>query len=370
MSGDAKDLGVTSYGESLEAHLAFGASILRCVREGPWKYIHGATPELYDVVADPEEQRNLAAEQPEIAGRLRGRLRELLASAPRGPQDAAVAIDSKMLSELAALGYVGVPEASPIEDELATLDASGRDAKSVLEAIELIGMAHGAYKIENYARSLEIFSRLDAEFPNRLPMLSGQIDSLIALGRPEDAIPLLRRSVAAFPDFVPHQELLARLLHRQGGSDEAERILRAAFERSPCTGLAGAELANLMLAQGRIAEQFALLEKGVEVCPDAVAFRNDLAYALATTPDAARRDGARALALIEPLTAHDDGGQRATLLDTLAAAYAELGEFEKAAEHARQAVALVEGAGMPDETLAGFRHNLAEIEAGRPVRQH
>jgi arylsulfatase A-like enzyme len=43
------------------------------VRDGKWKLLvnaDGAGAELYDVVADPKETRNLAAEQPDVSKRL------------------------------------------------------------------------------------------------------------------------------------------------------------------------------------------------------------------------------------------------------------------------------------------------------------
>jgi hypothetical protein len=44
------------------------------VREGNWKLLvqaDGSGAELYDIIADPNESKNLAAEKPEIASRLR-----------------------------------------------------------------------------------------------------------------------------------------------------------------------------------------------------------------------------------------------------------------------------------------------------------
>ena len=47
------------------------------VRDGNWKLLiqaDGAGAELYDLAADPKEQRNLAAEKPEITKRLAEKL--------------------------------------------------------------------------------------------------------------------------------------------------------------------------------------------------------------------------------------------------------------------------------------------------------
>ena len=46
-------------------HRAFGVPVLRFLRKGPLKYIHTSPPELYDVVQDPGESKNLASDKPE-----------------------------------------------------------------------------------------------------------------------------------------------------------------------------------------------------------------------------------------------------------------------------------------------------------------
>jgi len=57
------------------------------LRSGAWRYLLFAdrSEELYDVVADPDETRDLAEERPEIARRLRGRLERWLAEMSQPP---------------------------------------------------------------------------------------------------------------------------------------------------------------------------------------------------------------------------------------------------------------------------------------------
>jgi TPR repeat protein len=64
--------------------------------------------------------------------------------------------------------------------------------------------------------------------------------------------------------------------------------------------------------------------------------RNNLAWILATTTNRELRDGARALSLIRPIALLYDNWQ---YLDTLAAAYAEIGDFDQAIATQRRAMA-------------------------------
>ncbi len=63
--------------------------------------------------------------------------------------------------------------------------------------------------------------------------------------------------------------------------------------------------------------------------------RNNLAWLLATTPDAGLRDGPRAVDLIAPIALYSGAWQ---YLDTLAAAWAAAGDFDQAASTAQQAI--------------------------------
>ena len=65
--------------------------------QGGWR------PALYDLETDPLERRDLAAEQPELAERLRGRLDAAFAAVPAPP---ALELEPRELDALRALGYV------------------------------------------------------------------------------------------------------------------------------------------------------------------------------------------------------------------------------------------------------------------------
>jgi tetratricopeptide (TPR) repeat protein len=91
--------------------------------------------------------------------------------------------------------------------------------------------------------------------------------------------------------------------------------------------------------------------------------QNNLAWLLATAPDSAVRDGAKALALAEQLVVwkRDD----AAYLDTFAAAYAELGRFDDAVKTQRAAVARLGRGATRDE----YRRHLRSYEERKPWRE-
>lgn len=78
---------------------------------------------------------------------------------------------------------------------------------------------------------------------------------------------------------------------------------------------------------------------GFELMPVEPAANNNLAWSLATNPEAKNRDGVRAVALAEDACRQTQYKQ-AIMIGTLAAAYAEAGRFDEAVMAAQQACAL------------------------------
>jgi hypothetical protein len=74
--------------------------------------VHHDVPELYDVIADPGEQRDRASEEPVQVAALRAELERLLADAAHTPA-AAVPITDEDRTQLEALGYVVPTDAAP-----------------------------------------------------------------------------------------------------------------------------------------------------------------------------------------------------------------------------------------------------------------
>jgi len=109
------------------------------------------------------------------------------------------------------------------------------------------------------------------------------------------------------------------------------------------------------------------LEAIASSAPDSAPLLNELAWLFATHPDAARRDGGRAVQLSERACALTDRKQPVFLV-TAAAAYAEVANFPEAIATARDALSLARSNG--DAKTAGLAENLlTSFQSNQPYRE-
>ena len=103
---------------------------------------------------------------------------------------------------------------------------------------------------------------------------------------------------------------------------------------------------RLQVERGETAGAIAHFREALAIRPDLLTVTNNLAWLLATNPDAAYREPHAAVELAQRAAALTDDVDPA-VLDTLAAAYASAGRFEKAVATVDRALDLVRGSQAP-----------------------
>ena len=146
----------------------------------------------------------------------------------------------------------------------------------------------------------------------------------------------LEEAIALWPQNGDGHFQLARVLTAQGDTVGAiEHLQRAVALRSSEVSWRLA-LGMMLTKAGRPAEAIAQLRDVLEHAPNAADAQTHLAWLLATSPDAALRNGAEAVRLAEA-AAKQTGDTQIFTLDVLAASYAEAGRFDDAARVAARA---------------------------------
>jgi tetratricopeptide (TPR) repeat protein len=144
------------YSETMYAHDAFGWSPLRSLREGAYQYFDAPRAELYDLEADPGEQRNVIEAHAMQARALRDAMRRLMGNtAPaKAAHDASPATESALQS----LGYGATAQHQAVS-------SSGPDPKSRLPEYHRHERGLGELYEQREQQSVEIFRQLLAGDP-------------------------------------------------------------------------------------------------------------------------------------------------------------------------------------------------------------
>lgn len=160
---------------------------------------------------------------------------------------------------------------------------------------------------------------------------------------------------------------LGILLLSEGHFDEATSRLREAASVKPELAPNYARLGLIFDSEGKAEPAIACYREHLRSKPDDVEVCNNLAWLLATHPEAKLRDGNDAVRLAEHACALT-GYQKTLLVGTLAAAYAEGGRFPDAQTTAKKAIALAADAGQ--EEMADRNRQLLELyRAGKPYHE-
>jgi tetratricopeptide (TPR) repeat protein len=195
---------------------------------------------------------------------------------------------------------------------------------------------------------------------------SGLAHALARLGRDDEAIAAWERARALRADDWRSPWQIGRIWLERGEFGRALGPLRLAAETPGAGAEAWKSLAVASQNLGRWRGASEAWHRALEIEPDDVDARLQLAFLLATCPDPAWRDGARALALVQPI-AERAPAEDLRRLDVLAAALAENGRFEEALATLRRAraLALETGAGAQ---LPALREREQAYTEGRPYR--
>ena len=198
-------------------------------------------------------------------------------------------------------------------------------------------------------------------------------DGLDHEGKIREAIVHYRMAVAINPGDPQGYRAVARMLAKEHRWAAAVEIYDSILETDPKDIIAHLGLATVLPHSGEEQGAIQHLETALHIDPDSTEALNNLAWTLATCPDANFRDGARAVQLAERACALTEYRQT-IFVGTLAAAYAEAGRFDEAMAAAQKAVTLAEKNHEPElrqknaDLLELYRAHRPYHEAASPVQ--
>ena len=169
-------------------------------------------------------------------------------------------------------------------------------------------------------------------------------ETLHEKGQIEEAMVHFQNALRINPNLASVHSSLGVALLETGRPEESLAHLQTAVALDPHDGDAHYNMGNTLMEIGQASEALAHFNTALQINPDDTQALNNMAWMLATWPDAMIRDGTKAVALAERAVLLTDNKEPRTIA-TLAAALAETARFPEAAQTAERAAQLARDQG-------------------------
>ncbi|MEE9503136.1 MAG: sulfatase-like hydrolase/transferase [Candidatus Aminicenantaceae bacterium] len=217
-----------AYAETYYPRLHYGWSDLKSIQEGRYKLIIAPELELYDLIDDPKEQKNLVSAFPDETRRLMRTAEEFIEDSTQGAFDIDYHnIDEETRQKLAALGYIGT-----FSDQ------------STLEG-RILG---------NPREKITIFNRLS------------QSKELMLEEKYDEAVALINQIIEEDPDVIDAYFTLGNLYFKKREFDNALDSFLKVFDKRQ-DSFTVINIANAYLGKGDIEEADRFLTSVIDSVP-------------------------------------------------------------------------------------------------------
>ncbi len=221
-----KKTDVPAYAETFYPRFHFGWSELQSFQDGRYKLIIAPDPELYDLVEDPEERRNLASSEPGVTRDLRAKADSFIARRSENAHEIDLQkVDEETREKLAALGYIG----------------------SFSDSSKTRGKVLG-----NPKEKIHVFNELSRA---REMGMAGEV---------EEATRIIKDIIAEDPDIIDAYFTLGNIYFKQENFAEAIRYFQESLDRKPDDSMAIINIANAYRLMGELEDAERILLESID----------------------------------------------------------------------------------------------------------
>jgi tetratricopeptide (TPR) repeat protein len=298
-----------AYSETFYPRFHFGWSELQAIQNERFKLILAPVPELYDLVEDPQEQKNLVYLEKKAYEELKATAERFISRSSENAYELGVSkIDEETREKLAALGYIG----------------------SFTDPSKLKGK-----KLGNPREKIVVFNKLS----NAREMgLDGKV---------EEATKIIKAIIAEDPDIMDAYFALGNIYFKNGNYEEAIRYFRESLDRKPDDSLAIINIANAYRRWGKLEEAekilLASLAKGLS---------DSQFYFILGGMKVSEKKESEAIPYFEKcISLNSDSAASHNALATI---YLNKKDLAKAEQHARAALAI-------NPSLTGANYHFAQV---------
>jgi tetratricopeptide (TPR) repeat protein len=208
---------------------------------------------------------------------------------------------------------------------------------------------------DDFTRTIQLSPQFAKAYSNRAALF-------MVANNLEAALTDYKQAITLDANLAVAHRGCGRICQLMGKVDEAVAHYDAAVQLAPDDAYAAACRADLLTDVGRYSEAIAEYERAIEIDPKLSQAYGGSAWLLATCPDSSIRNAGRAIERAK--AAIDEGGERDALnYDTLAAAYANAGDYEAAMDSVRKAIELA-----PADERDAYKGRLILYQKAKPYR--
>jgi arylsulfatase A-like enzyme/Flp pilus assembly protein TadD len=372
-----KKADLDNYLETFYPRENFGWAALTGLQSDQWKYIHAPKPELYDIPADPGENRNVASGN-RAAAALKSRLDALVRSAGGAPSAGRTMTEAEK-TRLRSLGYVDYADPKTRAEAADPKDKIG-ELKMIQDAEKFEYEGNFAAAAELHAKMLDLRPDTAGSYVNLALALARQkkFDAAIATlrqglerlpgsellltrlgytylvtGKPDLALAVMQDVLKSNPLSMDALTSVSMILENFGRRDEARGIFERALAVEPENKFMRAGYAGNLVASGRPAEAITVYTKLVRDFPRDTALYRMLGIAYGSSGDFDKAiENFKQITYIAP---------NPDAYFNLALAYVQKGEFAEAAAYFERYLDDVKGE--PEPKVRRARMELERVKA-------
>ena len=226
--------------------------------------------------------------------------------------------------------------------EKGEIDEAINNSRKALELYPKYAEAH--YNLGNALLKKGEIDEALAQCQEAVVLTPNDPDSHLALGNAflaknhvDEAIAHYSRALELYPDDSTAHYSLGKALLQKGDFSAARSHSEKAVEIEPQLIEAHIQLGNIALKENNGRAAISHYERALQASPRSILALNNLAWLLASSSDLSLRNGARAVELAEQAS-QLSRANNPVILHTLAAAYAQDRQFQKATETIRRAL--------------------------------
>lgn len=217
-----------------------------------------------------------------------------------------------------------------------------------------------------YPKAIEDYSELIKRKPEDIEPLCSRGICLAQAGDDKKAFEDFDKAVSLAPKNAIPRQLRGSAHADAGRKTEALTDFKEAINLDPNNAATYLYRAHLYLVENQPEDALADFEEVMRRAPDYSGASNDYAWTLATNPNDKVRDGRKAIKYAKD-ACHQTDYKHAPTLDTLAASYAEAGEWDEAVKWQEEAAKLAKESSPKD--VKGMNERLMLYKEKRPYRE-